>query len=430
MADSDTLQAQIIELHQRFKTALAGEGEPDAFFTVMPGAAANPESLDQIARDVDAQLQQWPNQAGLLLLKGHLTAQQSAFGQAAQYYEAAINGAQDSVTDNGYECLFHLGVARYHQGDFAAAAIALSRCAEQRADGYYERVNQFYNMANMPLNTNGKSFEYTSRLYQATVRVFSHNMRGRGTGFALANEKIILTCAHVVGQINPATKPLITVDIPHQKRRIKTLLIAIDHNVDIAVLYYEHQLPHGLKLRPSVSSQKQSVYTYGFAWYDGIWAHGQVVALTPPDKPAVIQIKSGEISPGFSGGPVWELGSEKVIGMITDISIPNGYARFLDTALAVSSEKIIEFLENSAAVQKIRGSGCWIAGAAFNNADDPVVRQLRHFRDEKLITSRGGRWFIRHYYRYSPPLAGFIRRHDLIKSVVRGVLRQLVKRLI
>jgi subtilisin family serine protease len=68
------------------------------------------------------------------------------------------------------------------------------------------------------------------------------------------------------------------------------------------------------------------------------------------------------------------------------------------------------------------GGGCFIATAAYGSPLEPQVLKLRSFRDRVLARSRAGRWFIRNYYRYSPPVADFIRQSELIRTAVRDVL--------
>ena len=50
------------------------------------------------------------------------------------------------------------------------------------------------------------------------------------------------------------------------------------------------------------------------------------------------------------------------------------------------------------------------------------VRYLRLFRDRYLLTNGPGRWFVELYYRWSPPVADYIRARDALRAVVRWIL--------
>jgi len=72
------------------------------------------------------------------------------------------------------------------------------------------------------------------------------------------------------------------------------------------------------------------------------------------------------------------------------------------------------------------GGGCFIATAAYGSYLHPQVQQLRHFRDLYLLTNAPGRAFVALYYRHSPPLADFIARHTVLRSMVRLALTPFV----
>ncbi len=73
------------------------------------------------------------------------------------------------------------------------------------------------------------------------------------------------------------------------------------------------------------------------------------------------------------------------------------------------------------------GEGCFIATAAYGSymAQDVVV--LRQFRDNYLLTNFPGRFFVKYYYRYSPPIANFIAPHPVLRAVVRFLLTPAVE---
>lgn len=73
------------------------------------------------------------------------------------------------------------------------------------------------------------------------------------------------------------------------------------------------------------------------------------------------------------------------------------------------------------------GGGCFIATAAYGSPMAQDVRYLRAFRDQYLQTNEAGRWFVTQYYKFSPPLADYLRQHDDLRTVVRSALGPLVE---
>ena len=71
-------------------------------------------------------------------------------------------------------------------------------------------------------------------------------------------------------------------------------------------------------------------------------------------------------------------------------------------------------------------SDCFIATAAYGSYMEPEVRLLRNFRDNSLLVNEPGRRFVSAYYRYSPPVAAYIAKHDWLRFLTRSALTPLV----
>ena len=65
---------------------------------------------------------------------------------------------------------------------------------------------------------------------------------------------------------------------------------------------------------------------------------------------------------------------------------------------------------------------CFIATAAFGDIDAPQVRLLREMRDRFLLKTTWGRGFVRSYYRWSPPVAAWLKEHTVASRLVRASL--------
>jgi len=68
------------------------------------------------------------------------------------------------------------------------------------------------------------------------------------------------------------------------------------------------------------------------------------------------------------------------------------------------------------------GGGCFIATAAYGSAFTPEVIVFRRFRDDRLLGSKRGSYFVDIYYVLSPPFASLIARSKFLKRTVRKLL--------
>jgi hypothetical protein len=74
-------------------------------------------------------------------------------------------------------------------------------------------------------------------------------------------------------------------------------------------------------------------------------------------------------------------------------------------------------------------SGCFIATAVYEDYNSKEVLRLRKYRDEKLKNSIWGRIFIRTYYTISPPISEIIKKHNILKKLIKPILDKIILKL-
>jgi len=73
-------------------------------------------------------------------------------------------------------------------------------------------------------------------------------------------------------------------------------------------------------------------------------------------------------------------------------------------------------------VYYISGEGCFIATAAYGTSTALEIDTLRAFRDEVLLESTLGSQFVAFYYEFSPPVADFISKNSLLRTILRELV--------
>ena len=193
-------------------------------------------------------------------------------------------------------------------------------------------------------------------LKRGIVRILaSDGATTSGTGFILSEKGVIVTCSHVIQaeklQVRGYPRPErveIVFRANGQKAAARLLPQAwrAADAEDVAFLQLEGPLPQDaepLPLGGSEGSAGHSLQTFGFpdqSPEEGLYGEGRLIEQTSILGMKVWQVQSSEITPGFSGGPVFDLDSRRVVGMVTSIAAPDRFGRLSETAFVTPAETL------------------------------------------------------------------------------------------
>src|SRR5215470_19756986 len=189
-------------------------------------------------------------------------------------------------------------------------------------------------------------------LGHAIVRVLKLNGMTAGTGFVVTDDGLVVTCAHVVEYAGAGPGSTVRL-IFHETKVEREALVVPEywrdpHAQDIAILRLADPLlepMHPVLLGSSSGTDDHLVRTFGFPEVkavDGLPGKGEVIGSTTENRFRVLMIRSQEITPGFSGAPVFDTLTGRVIGMVSSITPPDQYHRQGTTAFAIPIETLRE----------------------------------------------------------------------------------------
>jgi WD40 repeat protein len=189
-------------------------------------------------------------------------------------------------------------------------------------------------------------------LQKSIVRILKENGETAGTGFVLDKDGLIATCAHVIwsdGESRPRPEKVSLVF--HTSGETRRASVVGDwwrtsQAEDVAILRLDGPLPQEcVALLPGTSqgTSEHPFDTFGFPRSnpkDGIWGTGQILRATSLQNIPVLQLSSKEVTPGFSGAPVVDRLTGRVVGMVTAITPSDQYGRLAETAFATPTETL------------------------------------------------------------------------------------------
>lgn len=235
------------------------------------------------------------------------------------------------------------------------------------------------------------------------IRILKKDGKSVGTGFILTNDGIIATCAHVIksAEAGPGDK----VQLVFHHTDIKaTATVEPDgwrdpNAEDIAILRLETPLPAGIKPLPLASATGTASHnfeTFGFPDVnpnEGLWGAGQILRQTTLSGVQVLQLQSQEVTPGFSGAPVWDTTHQRVVGMVTAITNPDNYGRLTETAFATPVEVLLEvWLHLQQIVQPVTSNR--FQALIEDKTKDFVGREYVFTAIDKFLVSQPNGYFV------------------------------------
>ena len=226
----------------------------------------------------------------------------------------------------------------------------------------------------------GASAGREEKLRRAVVRIVDRGLRVVGTGFFVAPD-LVATCAHVVHEALQEKDKALRIEggekveiqlLSGMPEGVEALPTTVERAYfrdkdaeDVALLRLQCPLPDGIQplaLATSEGTENRDVRGWAFpkVGRDGLWMTARVVGpLDDPRTGRRLQLRSTNISPGCSGGPLWDE-QDRVVGMavaIVDQEAKTG--RHGDTAKAIAAEVVARVCRELAIERVDRRTTAW-----------------------------------------------------------------------
>ena len=178
-----------------------------------------------------------------------------------------------------------------------------------------------------------------------TLQILNPNNIPVGAAFLIADD-LLLTCAHVVRAAGSAAGQAVSLRTPSGTELSATVEAWRDENAeDLASLRLAAPLDEmqPLQLGASSGSQGHTFSTYGFPQpAQALSGSGTITGYATLKGIQYLQLESSQVTPGFSGAPVFDEVTKRVVGMVVAIAPPDEYQRQGTTAFAVPAETLRE----------------------------------------------------------------------------------------
>ena len=171
-----------------------------------------------------------------------------------------------------------------------------------------------------------------------------------GAAFLVA-DRLMVTCAHVIRSAGKKSGEMVTLRLADGS--IVNVQIVGKYwreaeAEDVAFLQLEQPLrdTEPLRLGSSMGIRGHGFSTFGFPKpSQELAGRGEIVGEAVVNKLKLLQLDSRQVTPGFSGAPVFDDVTKRVVGMVVAITPPDEYQRQGTTAFAIPSETLREICE-------------------------------------------------------------------------------------
>jgi WD40 repeat protein len=188
-------------------------------------------------------------------------------------------------------------------------------------------------------------------LESCLIRVLTKSGETAGAGFVISETGLLATCAHVVNIAG--AQPGDSIKVVSQATGDILVSTVIGRYwrpadaEDIAILQCQSPLPPKvvvLALGSSSASYGHRFQTRGYPAVkskDGLGATGTIGNVTKDVGFPVVQLMdTSDVTAGFSGAPVFDEQTQRIIGMVSGITAPDQYKRLGSTAFMIACESL------------------------------------------------------------------------------------------
>jgi hypothetical protein len=164
----------------------------------------------------------------------------------------------------------------------------------------------------------------------------------------LVSDRLIATCAHVVEAADVKIGEKISLRLSNGEiieAIVEPEFWRNPNAEDISILRLNEPLENlqPVILGSSSGTKGHDFSTFGFPEQgQELTGGGEIIGQATMDGIKLLQLRSLELTTGFSGAPVFDETTKRVVGMVTAITLPDKYLRLGATGFAISTDSMRE----------------------------------------------------------------------------------------